>query len=68
MISDFKIFPIMFLKQLNCGILSIKQPFYVYYKEKTPIFLNLYFLLLLSEKWLGPKSCLAICCLKANSL
>ena len=32
----------MLLKQLNCGVLSIKQLFYVYHKGKTPFFLNLY--------------------------
>ena len=28
-ISDFKIFPIMLLRQLNCGVLSVLQLFYV---------------------------------------
>ena len=34
--------------------------FYVYYKGKTPVFINLQFLLLLSEKGLSLESCLAI--------
>ena len=41
MSSDFKIFPIMILRQLNCGVLSVWQLFYVYYKGKTPLFFNL---------------------------
>ena len=49
MISVFKIFPIMLLRQLNFGVLSVYQLPCVYYKEKSPLFLNLRFLLLLSE-------------------
>ena len=37
-VSDFKIFPIRFLRQLNCGVVSVYQLFYVYYKGKTPLF------------------------------
>ena len=58
MISDFKIFPIMLLRQANFGFLSVQQLFYVYYKGKT-FFLNLQFLLLLSERALSPEICLA---------
>ena len=70
MIGDFKVFPIMLLKQLNCGVLSISQLFYVYCKGKTPLFLNLYFSLLLSdcEKEFSPESCLAIYCSRASCL
>ena len=53
MISDFKIFPIMLLRQLNFGELLVYQLFYVYYKAKTLLFLNLLFLLLLSERGLS---------------
>ena len=34
MISNFEIFPKMLLRQLNFGVLSILQLFYVYYKAK----------------------------------
>ena len=61
MISDFKIFPIMLLRQLNFGVLSVQQLLYVCYKEKIPFSFNLWFLLLLSEGGLSPESCLAIC-------
>ena len=37
------------------------QLFYAYYKGKTPLFFNLQFLLLFSERCLNPESCLAIC-------
>ena len=40
MISDCKIFSLMLLRQLNFGILSVYQPFYVYYKGKTLLFFN----------------------------
>ena len=36
MTSDFKIFPIVLLRQLNFGALPIQKLFYVYYK-KTPL-------------------------------
>ena len=50
MISDFKIFPIMLLRQMNFGV------FHVFYKRKTPLFLNLWFLLLLINR-LSIKKC-----------
>ena len=59
-ISDFNTFSKMFLRQLNFGVLSVWKPVYVYCKGKTPLFFNLYFLLLLSERGLSPESCLAI--------
>ena len=40
----------MLLRQLNFGALLIYQLFYAYYKGKTPLFFNLRFLLLCSEK------------------
>ena len=46
MISDFKTFPIMLSGQLNCGLMSVSQLFYVYFKGKNPLFFNLQFLLL----------------------
>ena len=49
MITDFNIFSIMLLRQLNFSVLLVSQLFYVYYKGKTPLFFNLQFLLLLSE-------------------
>ena len=60
MISDFKIFPVMFLRQLKFGANSVQYLFYIYYKEKTPLCFNLSFLLLLSERGLSPESCSAI--------
>ena len=68
MISDFKVFTIMLLKQLNCGVLSISQLFYVYYKGKTQLFFNLDFLLVLSKKGFSAESCSAIYCLRATCL
>ena len=68
MINDFKILPIILLRQLNFDILSVYQLLYIYYKGKSPLFFNLLFLLLLSEKSLGPESCLAICRLVINRL
>ena len=59
-LSDFKVFLIMFLRQLNFDVLSVWQLFYVYWKLINPIFFNLQFFLLLSEKRLSPKNCLAI--------
>ena len=41
MINVFQIFPIMFLRQLNFGVLLVKQLFYVYCKGKTSLFYNL---------------------------
>ena len=38
MICDFRIFPIMLLRQLNFGVLSVSQLLYVYCKGKTPPF------------------------------
>ena len=67
MIIDFKIFPIMFLGQLNFDGLSIKQLFYVYCKGKTPLF-YLQCLLLLSEVGLSPENFLAICHLRVSCL
>ena len=61
MIGDFRIFPIMLLRQLNCDVSSTQQLCYVDCKGKTPLFSYLQFLLLLSEKGLSPESCLAIC-------
>ena len=55
MISDFKVFPVILLRQLNFGISSVYQPFYVYYKGKTPLFFNLQFLFLLTERGLSPE-------------
>ena len=40
MISDFKKFPRMLLRQLKPGISSVLQPFYVYYNTKEK-FVNL---------------------------
>ena len=40
----------MLLRQLNFGALLIYQLFYAYYKGETPLFFNLRFLLLCSEK------------------
>ena len=40
----------MLLRQLNFGALLVYQLFYAYYKGKTPLFFNLQFLLLRSEK------------------
>ena len=51
-ISDFKIFRKMFLWQLHFGVLLVWQLFYVCYKEKTPFFFNLSFLLLISQRGL----------------
>ena len=42
--------------------------FYIYYKEKTPPFFNLKFLLLINERGLSLESCLAICPLRASYL
>ena len=64
-ISDFKIFPIKLLRQLNFGALSVQQ---LFYKEKAPLFFNLQFLLSLNERRLSPESCLEICHPRANSL
>ena len=55
MINEFKIFPIMLLRQLNLDALSIQQLFCDYYKGKTPLFFNLQLLWLINEKRLGPK-------------
>ena len=55
MMNDFKIFPIMLLRQLNLGELLVQQLFCVYYKGKTPLFFNLQLLWLINEKRLGPK-------------
>ena len=49
-ISDFKIFRKIFLRQLNFGVLSVWQLFYVYCKEKLHFSLTCSFLLLLSER------------------
>ena len=38
--SDFRIFPKMFLRQLDFDVLSVWQLFYVYYKGKTPFFFS----------------------------
>ena len=66
--SDFKIFLIMLSRQLNFSVFLGQLLFYVYYKGKTPLFLNLQFLLLLSEKRLIPESCFAICNPRASCL
>ena len=58
----------MLLRKLNFGVLSASQLFYVYHKEKTPLFFNLKFLLLLDERGLSPESCLAICHSRASFL
>ena len=60
-ISDFKIFTKMFLRQLNFRVLSFFQLLYVNCKGKSQFFFNLQFLLLLNERGLSPESCLAIC-------
>ena len=39
MISDFKTFPKMFLRQLNFGAFSVQQLFYAYYNGKTLVFI-----------------------------
>ena len=36
--NDFKIFPIILLRQLDFGATSVQQLFYVYCKGKTPFF------------------------------
>ena len=59
MIGDFNIFPIMLLRQLNFGVLSVYLRLLAT-KEKHNFF-NLQFLLLLSERGLNPEICLAIC-------
>ena len=66
MIGDFNIFPIMLLRQLNFGVLSVYLRLLAT-KEKHNFF-NLQFLLLLSESWLNPESCLAICYPRASCL
>ena len=48
--SNFKISPIMLLRQLNFGILVVQQLAYVDYKGKTPLPFNLQLLLLLIVK------------------
>ena len=63
MISDFKVFPIMLLRQRKN---STKEKHY--YKGKTPLFFSLQFLLFLSKKGLSPESCLAICHPRASYL
>ena len=40
MITDFKVFSVMLLRQLDFGILSVYHPFYVYYKGKALLFFN----------------------------
>ena len=57
MISDFKIFLIMLLRQLSFSVLTIKQLFFVYHKGKTQLSFNLQLLLLLSDEGLSPESC-----------
>ena len=50
MVSDVKIFPIMLLRQLNFGALSVQQLSYVYYKGKTPLFfINSFYCCLVKE-------------------
>ena len=66
-ISGFKIV-LMFLRQLNFGVLLVEQLFFIYYKGKTPLFCDLQFLLLLSERWLSPESCLAVCHSRSSCL
>ena len=41
MISDFENYRIMILRQLNCGVLSVWQIFYIYHNGKTALFFNL---------------------------
>ena len=47
---------------------SKPQLFYAYYKGKTPLFFNLWFLFLFSKRRLSPESYLAICHPKASCL
>ena len=54
MLSDFKIVPIILLRELDFGALLANSCFMFITKEK--LLLNLYFLLLLSERGLSPKS------------
>ena len=54
--------------QLYFGVFSVLQLFYVYCKGKNPLFFNLQFLLLLSERGLSLGSCLAISHLLINRL
>ena len=61
MINDFKIFPIILLRQLNLGALLVQQLFCVYYTGKAPLFFNLQFSQLLNEKGLGPKGFMNSC-------
>ena len=56
MISNFKNFPIILLRQLNLGVILVWQLFYIYYKGKTPLLINLQFALLLSEREFSPES------------
>ena len=57
LISDFKIFPKLFLRHLNFGVLLVWRLFYVSCKGKIPFFFKLRILLLLSEKGLSHESC-----------
>ena len=61
MITGFKIFSMMPLRQLNFYVLSVYHLFYVYYKGETPLFFDLKFLFLLSKRRLTFQSFLAIC-------
>ena len=63
MISNFKVFPIMLLRQRK-NLTKEKHD----QKGKTPLFFSLQFLLFLSEKGLSPERCLAICHPRASYL
>ena len=58
--TGFKVFSIMLLRQLNFGVLWGWQLITFTAKGKLSTFLYLQFLLLLSETGLDPESCLAI--------
>ena len=59
MIGDFEISSIVLFRHTEFGALSVKQLFQLMEKEKLH-FSSIQFLLLLSERGLGPKGCLVI--------
>ena len=62
--SDFKIFPILLLRQLNYWFKS----YFAFIQRENSLFFNLQFLLSLSERELSPESCLVICHLRTSCL
>ena len=64
MIFDFKIFPIMPLRQLNFDALSVPNYFMFIAKEKLHFSLSVVF----REIGLSPESCSAICIPRASYL